>query len=121
MKPFMYPCFRNTLCCLLFVAGALVSVAAPTKIRVGYSYWLPNVPMDVAEAHGWFKEENLEVSFTRTETSQAVIAGLKNGELDLATDAGLRQPHGRQLLPQQGGHDGFYYAKLIKIAASPRG
>ena len=86
MKPFMYPCFRNTLCCLLLVAGALVSVAAPTKIRVGYSYWLPNVPMDVAEAHGWFKEENLEVSFTRTETSQAVIAGLKNGELDLATD-----------------------------------
>jgi len=25
------------------------------------------------------------------------------------------------LLPQDGGHDGFYYAKLIKIAASPRG
>lgn len=39
-------------------------------------------------------------------------------ELDLATEAGLRQPHGRQLLVQEGGHDGFYYAKLIKIAAS---
>ena len=39
-------------------------------------------------------------------------------ELDLATDAGIRQPHGRQLLAQDGGHDGFYYAKLIKIAAS---
>lgn len=39
-------------------------------------------------------------------------------ELDLATAAGLRQPHGRQLLAQEGGHDGFYYAKLIKIAAS---
>lgn len=39
-------------------------------------------------------------------------------ELDLALDAGLRQPHGRQLLAQEGGHDGFYYAKLIKIAAS---
>lgn len=39
-------------------------------------------------------------------------------ELDLATEAGLRQPHGRQLLAQEGGHDGFYYAKLIKIAAS---
>ncbi|WP_137817579.1 16S rRNA (cytosine(967)-C(5))-methyltransferase RsmB [Pseudomonas sp. 2FG] len=34
---------------------------------------------------------------------------------------GLTQPHGRQLLAQEGGHDGFYYAKLIKIAASPRG
>jgi 16S rRNA (cytosine967-C5)-methyltransferase len=40
-------------------------------------------------------------------------------ELALATTAGLPQPHGRQLLAQQGGHDGFYYAKLIKIAASP--
>ncbi|QQE84191.1 16S rRNA (cytosine(967)-C(5))-methyltransferase RsmB [Pseudomonas putida] len=39
-------------------------------------------------------------------------------ELDLATEAGIRQPHGRQLLAQEGGHDGFYYAKLIKIAAS---
>ncbi|WPO99925.1 16S rRNA (cytosine(967)-C(5))-methyltransferase RsmB [Pseudomonas sp. HR96] len=39
-------------------------------------------------------------------------------ELDLATSAGIRQPHGRQLLAQEGGHDGFYYAKLIKIAAS---
>ena len=39
-------------------------------------------------------------------------------ELDLATEAGVRQPHGRQLLAQEGGHDGFYYAKLIKIAAS---
>lgn len=39
-------------------------------------------------------------------------------ELDLATAAGIKQPHGRQLLAQQGGHDGFYYAKLIKIAAA---
>jgi len=44
-------------------------------------------------------------------------------ELDIAGQngqpaAGLKQPHGRQLLAQQGGHDGFYYAKLIKIAAA---
>ncbi|WP_077044072.1 16S rRNA (cytosine(967)-C(5))-methyltransferase RsmB [Pseudomonas sp. KK4] len=39
-------------------------------------------------------------------------------ELDLATAAGIKQPHGRQLLAQEGGHDGFYYAKLIKIAAA---
>ncbi len=42
-------------------------------------------------------------------------------ELDLPPGFGLTQPHGRQLLPQQDGHDGFYYAKLIKIAAQPRG
>lgn len=38
-------------------------------------------------------------------------------ELDLAGPWGLKQAHGRQLLPQEGGHDGFYYAKLIKISA----
>ncbi|WP_236207607.1 16S rRNA (cytosine(967)-C(5))-methyltransferase RsmB [Pseudomonas tohonis] len=42
-------------------------------------------------------------------------------ELDIAGTFGLKQPHGRQLLAREDGHDGFYYAKLIKIAASPRG
>jgi len=37
-------------------------------------------------------------------------------ELDIPAPWGLAQPHGRQLLPQPDGHDGFYYAKLIKIA-----
>ena len=40
-------------------------------------------------------------------------------ELSIAGDFGITQPHGRQLLAQEGGHDGFYYAKLIKIAAAP--
>lgn len=37
-------------------------------------------------------------------------------ELDIPAPWGIKQPHGRQLLPQENGHDGFYYAKLIKIA-----
>ena len=41
-------------------------------------------------------------------------------ELDLPVEAGERQAHGRQLFPQNGGHDGFYYAKLMKIAAAER-
>ena len=54
-----------------------------------------------------------------TEVIDAFLARTPGArELDLATEAGLRQPHGRQLLAQEGGHDGFYYAKLIKIAAS---
>ncbi|OAI93594.1 16S rRNA (cytosine(967)-C(5))-methyltransferase RsmB [Pseudomonas putida] len=56
-----------------------------------------------------------------TENTEVIAAFLDRTpgarELDLATDAGIRQPHGRQLLAQEGGHDGFYYAKLIKIAA----
>lgn len=36
-------------------------------------------------------------------------------ELDIG-NIGIKQPCGRQLLPQINGHDGFYYAKLIKIA-----
>lgn len=57
-----------------------------------------------------------------TENTEVIAAFLGRTpgarELDLATAAGIQQPHGRQLLAQQGGHDGFYYAKLIKIAAA---
>ncbi|PWB31644.1 16S rRNA (cytosine(967)-C(5))-methyltransferase [Pseudomonas sp. SDI] len=54
-----------------------------------------------------------------TEVIEAFLARTPGArELDLATAAGIRQPHGRQLLAQEGGHDGFYYAKLIKIAAA---
>ncbi|MGI4836121.1 MAG: 16S rRNA (cytosine(967)-C(5))-methyltransferase RsmB [Janthinobacterium lividum] len=56
-----------------------------------------------------------------TENTEVIAAFLARTsgarELDLATQAGIKQPHGRQLLAQEGGHDGFYYAKLIKIAA----
>lgn len=39
-------------------------------------------------------------------------------ELPITAEFGIKPPHGRQLLPQVDGHDGFYYAKLSKIAAS---
>ena len=54
-----------------------------------------------------------------TEVIEAFLARTPGArELDLATAAGIKQSHGRQLLAQEGGHDGFYYAKLIKIAAA---
>lgn len=33
----------------------------------------------------------------------------------LEADWGIAQPFGRQLLPQPDGHDGFYFAKLLKL------
>lgn len=56
--------------------------------------------------------ENTEV----IETFLARTSGAR--EIAIAGPFGLQQPHGRQLLAQENGHDGFYYAKLIKIAAS---
>lgn len=57
-----------------------------------------------------------------TEVIDAFLARTPGArELDIAGPFGLPQPHGRQLLAQEDGHDGFYYAKLIKIAATPRG
>jgi 16S rRNA (cytosine967-C5)-methyltransferase len=59
-----------------------------------------------------------------TEVIDAFLARTPGArELDIAGQQGnpppgLKQPHGRQLLAQEGGHDGFYYAKLIKIAAT---
>ncbi len=59
-----------------------------------------------------------------TDVIEAFLARTSGArELDIAGQdgqpaAGIKQAHGRQLLAQQGGHDGFYYAKLIKIAAA---
>lgn len=54
-----------------------------------------------------------------TEVIEAFLARTSGArELDIASQAGIKQPHGRQLLAQEAGHDGFYYAKLIKIAAA---
>lgn len=57
-----------------------------------------------------------------TENTEVIAAFLARTsgarELAIAGSFGLAQAHGRQLLPQPDGHDGFYYAKLIKIAAS---
>ncbi|TBV00197.1 16S rRNA (cytosine(967)-C(5))-methyltransferase RsmB [Phytopseudomonas dryadis] len=57
-----------------------------------------------------------------TENTEVISAFLERTpgarELDITGPFGLEQPHGRQLLAQQDGHDGFYYAKLIKIAAA---
>ena len=59
-----------------------------------------------------------------TENSEVIEAFLARTpgarELDIPGPFGVKQPHGRQLLAQVDGHDGFYYAKLIKIAAAPR-
>lgn len=61
------------------------SQAAP-KIRVGFSYWLPNVPLDIAEAKGWWQEAGLDVEILRYESTQEVTQELKSGALDIATD-----------------------------------
>ena len=39
------------------------------------------------------------------------------GEIAIKADCGIVSPHGRQLLPQTAGHDGFYYAALKKGGA----
>jgi 16S rRNA (cytosine967-C5)-methyltransferase len=54
-----------------------------------------------------------------TEVIEAFLARTSGArELEISGPFGLEQPQGRQLLAQQDGHDGFYYAKLIKIAAA---
>ncbi|MGQ9424828.1 16S rRNA (cytosine(967)-C(5))-methyltransferase RsmB [Gilvimarinus sp. F26214L] len=35
-------------------------------------------------------------------------------QVEIDSDWGVAQPYGRQLFPQPGGHDGFFYAKLVK-------
>lgn len=50
------------------------------------------------------------------EVIERFLDSVNNAELHpVATDAGRRTKFGRQLFPQQGGHDGFYYALLEKL------
>lgn len=55
-----------------------------------------------------------------TENTEVVAAFLQRTsdaqELPFSAEFGKKQPHGQQLLAQVGGHDGFYYARLIKQA-----
>jgi len=57
-----------------------------------------------------------------TENSDTIAAFLSRtpDAQEVAIDGGfgLQPAHGRQLLPQLDGHDGFYYAKLIKTAVT---
>lgn len=59
-----------------------------------------------------------------TENTEVIAAFLERTsdaeELPFPADFGIAQPHGQQLLAQVGGHDGFYYARLIKHAPTPR-
>lgn len=56
-----------------------------------------------------------------TENTEVIAAFLQRTndaqELPFNAAFGTTQPHGQQLLAQAGGHDGFYYARLIKHAA----
>ena len=57
-------------------------------------------------------------SILKTENEEQVAAFVEAHkdakELPIQADWGSPRPFGRQLFPQEGGHDGFYYAKLIK-------
>ncbi len=54
-----------------------------------------------------------------TEVIKKFIASIDNGtHVPIVADWGLAQPFGRQLLPQTGGHDGFYYACIEKSATT---
>ena len=59
-----------------------------------------------------------------TENTEVIAAFLQRTndaqELPFSAAFGKAQPHGRQLLAQVGGHDGFYYARLIKQAPTQR-
>lgn len=55
-----------------------------------------------------------------TQENTELIEAFVNARNDVQHDKiiaqwGIEQPYGRQLLPQDNGHDGFYYARLKKI------
>jgi NitT/TauT family transport system substrate-binding protein len=71
---------------IAFVAFPSPTRAAPPTLRIGYNYWLPNVPLDIADTKGWWKEAGVAVELKRFENTQEVLRAWKGGEIDLATD-----------------------------------
>lgn len=52
-----------------------------------------------------------------TQVVEAFLARTPGAEQwSINAEFGLEQPAGRQLFPQAQGHDGFYYARLVKAA-----
>ncbi len=83
------PVRRLSLLVLLAVAIAWICPpcrGADTPIRVGYSYWLPNVPLEVASARGWWKERGLDVTLKAYPTTQDELKAFRAGEIDLASE-----------------------------------
>ncbi len=65
-------------------------------------------------------QENVEVIkqflSTQTDAMHDVLIASDQDNQQAKAPWGIEQEYGRQLLPQHNGHDGFYYARLVKNA-----
>lgn len=79
---------RTRRAALLASAAAVAVAALPRlavaadKVRVGTAGLVSDAPLFIADAHGFYKEQNLEVELNNLESGAKMIAPLGTGELD---------------------------------------
>jgi NitT/TauT family transport system substrate-binding protein len=85
---------RRTVLLALALVFSLAAQAQPlTKVRINKIPIAPYVPVDVALARGWFKEEGLDVSIDTIAAGAVSIQAMAGGKLDViytSLDIGLR-------------------------------
>jgi NitT/TauT family transport system substrate-binding protein len=80
---------RAAFVATLAAAGTGVPRAARAddKVRVGTAGLVSDAPLFIAEARGFYKEQNLNVEFTNLESGSKMIAPLGTGEIDAGAGA----------------------------------
>lgn len=79
---------RATFLSTLVIAAAVPRAAlADDKVHVGTAGLVSDAPLFIAQARGFYKEQNLEVEFTNLESGSKMIAPLGTGEIDAGAGA----------------------------------
>lgn len=73
------------LCILAFVSPAFASNASPTHLRVTVLPYFSFAPFYIAEAEGYFADENLDVEFVRFQRNADSLTSLLRGDLEVDT------------------------------------
>ena len=74
------------LAVVLFGAMLMGGGAFARPLRVAYTHWFPCVPLGIAEEKKFWREAGLQVELRGYQTSQEVVAAMKDGEVDIGYD-----------------------------------
>jgi len=67
--------------------GVPRAARADEQVRVGIAGLVSDAPLFIAQARGYYKEQNLDVEFTNLESGAKMIAPLGTGEIDAGAGA----------------------------------
>jgi NitT/TauT family transport system substrate-binding protein len=76
--------FLLPACGLLTKTGPTPTPAAPDKLKVGIMPYTSYGPFFIAQAEGYYAEQNLDVEYVRFDSGAQMIPSLEQGQIDVA-------------------------------------